>query len=162
MRGAQRLRHVPIIFVTAARRSNTASSRLRRRRRRLPLSWSTHASSRHKTETFYELHQQEAAVEETLHLAETFMAAVGHDLKTPLNTVMLGAELIASNPTSDTEPSDGGEAQGQHPADAADDRRPVRSRAGAPAGGIPIVHAPADLLKVVRRSLTEIETAHPR
>jgi two-component system, sensor histidine kinase and response regulator len=162
MRGAQRSRHVPIIFVTAAPQEQHREFR----------GYDAGAVDflfkpvdprilRHKTETFYELHRQKQQLEETLHLAETFMAAVGHDLKTPLNTVMLGAELITSNPTSDTNrrTAEKLKASARRMQRMIDDLFDLaRARL---AGGIPIAHAPADLLKVVRRSLTEIETAHP-
>lgn len=162
MRGAQRSRHVPIIFVTAAPQEQHREFR----------GYDAGAVDflfkpvdprilRHKTETFYRLHRQKQQLEEALHLAETLMAAVGHDLKSPLNTVVLGAELIRTNPTAESNRRTAERL-------VASCRRMQRmiddlfdlARARL-AGGIPIVHGPTDLLHVVRRSLSEIEAAHP-
>lgn len=162
MRGAQRSRHVPIIFVTAAPQEQHREFR----------GYDAGAVDflfkpvdprilRHKTETFYQLHRQRQQLEETLHLAETLMAAVGHDLKTPLNSVVLGAELILMNPTSETnrKTAERLKASSRHMQRMIDDLFDLaRARL---AGGIPIVHQPADFLHVVRRSLTELEAANP-
>lgn len=95
MRGADRTRHVPIIFVTAAAEE----------RHRLFRGYDAGAVDflvkpidpqilRHKTETFFQLHRQRLELEETLRLNETFMAAVGHDLRNPLNAMILMSETL--------------------------------------------------------------------
>ncbi|HVH45831.1 MAG TPA: hybrid sensor histidine kinase/response regulator [Labilithrix sp.] len=161
MRGAQRSRHVPIIFVTAAPQEQHREFR----------GYDAGAVDflfkpldprilRHKTETFYQLHRQKQQLEETLHLAETFMAAVGHDLKTPLNAVVLGAELILMNPTSESnrKTAERLKASSRHMQRMIDDLFDLaRARL---AGGIPVSFRPTDFLHVVRRSLTDLEATH--
>lgn len=162
MRGAQRSRHVPIIFVTAAPQEQHREFR----------GYDAGAVDflfkpvdprilRHKTETFYQLHRQKQQLEEAVHLAETLMAAVGHDLKTPLNAVVLGAELISMNPTSESnrktaERLKASSRRMQRMIDDLFDLARVRL-----AGGIPVTFVPTDLLQVVRRSLSDLEGAYP-
>jgi two-component system, sensor histidine kinase and response regulator len=162
MRGSPRSRHVPIIFVTAAPQeaqrefqgydAGAVDFLFKPIDPRILF---------HKTETFYQLHRQKQQLEETLHLAETFMAAVGHDLKTPLNTVVLGAELILMNPTSESnrKTAERLKSSSRHMQRMINDLFDLaRARL---AGGIPIDRTPTDFLHVVRRSLSEIETARP-
>lgn len=111
MRGSERSRHVPIIFVTAG-------------------GWEPHRIFkgyesgavdflfkpiephilRHKAEVFFELYRQRQLlasqiaereqlireVQETLRLNEMFAAALGHDLRNPLSAIMTGAALLIS------------------------------------------------------------------
>lgn len=162
MRGAQRSRRIPIIFVTAAPQEANREFR----------GYDAGAVDflfkpidprilRHKTEVFFELARQQKQLEETLHLAETFMAIVGHDLKNPLNAMVLGTELILSNPTSPTIDKTAARLRNstkrmQRMIDDLFDL--ARARLGS---GIPIERAPSDLSKIVERVVGEIETAHP-
>jgi two-component system sensor histidine kinase/response regulator len=162
MRGAHRSRHVPIIFVTAAPQEQHREFR----------GYDAGAVDflfkpidprilRHKTETFYQLHRQKQQLQETLHLAETFMAAVGHDLKTPLNTVMLGSELILATATTESNRKTAAriQASSRRMQRMIDDLFDLaRARLG---NGIPVEHAPTDLRKIVQRTIGEIQTAHP-
>ena len=111
MRGSERSRHVPIIFVTAG-------------------GWEPHRIFkgyesgavdflfkpieahilRHKADVFFELYRQRQLlaaqiaereqlireVQETLRLNEMFAAALGHDLRNPLSAIMTGAALLIS------------------------------------------------------------------
>jgi two-component system, sensor histidine kinase and response regulator len=111
MRGSERSRHVPIIFVTAG-------------------GWEPHRIFkgyesgavdflfkpieanilRHKADVFFELYRQRQLlstqiaereqlireVQETLRLNEMFAAALGHDLRSPLSAIMTGAALLIS------------------------------------------------------------------
>jgi two-component system, sensor histidine kinase and response regulator len=49
---------------------------------------------RHKTETFFQLYKQKQELAETLRLNEMFVAAIGHDLRSPLNAMVLSSELL--------------------------------------------------------------------
>jgi signal transduction histidine kinase len=104
MRGSDRSRRVPIIFVTAG-----ASDQ-----RRTFEGYQSGAVDflfkpiephvlRSKAEVFYRLHrqQQQLARElhertETLRLSELFTAMLGHDLRSPLSTIMLSARILQS------------------------------------------------------------------
>ncbi len=114
MRGSDRTRHVPIIFVTAA--DHDAA-------RREFVGYEAGAVDflfkpvdphilRSKVNVFVQLHRQrrelQKRVEEltrvreelqaTLRLNELFVAAVGHDLRTPLTAILNGAEILRSEP----------------------------------------------------------------
>lgn len=102
MRGSKRTRHVPIIFVTAS-----GSDRLR-----LFKGYDAGAVDflhkpiephvlRSKVGVFMELHRQRLRLAdelrertEALRLSQMFMAVLGHDLRSPLNTMVMGANLL--------------------------------------------------------------------
>ncbi|HET9958693.1 MAG TPA: hybrid sensor histidine kinase/response regulator, partial [Polyangiaceae bacterium] len=125
MRGTERTRHIPIIFVTAGAWE----------RNRLFRGYDAGAVDflfkpidphilRHKVRTFVALYRQRVSIREqvralerseaearalkdelaaTLRLNETFVAAVSHDLKNPLNAVLMATELLlAGGPTPET------------------------------------------------------------
>lgn len=162
MRGAQRSRAVPIIFVTAAPQEQHREFR----------GYDAGAVDflfkpvdarilRHKADVFFELHRQKQQLEETLHLAETLMAAVGHDLKTPLSTILMGAELMlrAPTPSNVEQTSKRVQSSARRMQRIIDDLFDLaRARVG---GGIPVVCAPCDMRSVVQRCVSEVETANP-
>jgi two-component system, sensor histidine kinase and response regulator len=102
MRGAQRTRHVPIIFVTAGARDQ----------KRMFRGYEVGAVDflykpiepvllEHKVATFVDLHRQRLERErladelrEMLRLNEMFVAAVSHDLRSPLSTVLMGSSVL--------------------------------------------------------------------
>jgi two-component system, sensor histidine kinase and response regulator len=102
MRGSQRTRHVPIIFVTAGSRDS----------RRVFRGYEAGAVDflykpldppvlRGKVEVFVEMYLQRRqlasqldALREALRLNETFTAVLGHDLRTPLSAVVTAAEVL--------------------------------------------------------------------
>ena len=104
MRGSKRTRHVPIIFITAG-----GSDRMR-----LFKGYDAGAVDflhkpvephvlRSKVDVFVELHRQRLRLAdelrertEALRLSQMFMAVLGHDLRSPLNTMVMGANLLAS------------------------------------------------------------------
>ena len=95
MRGVERTRHVPIIFVTAGTRET----------HRVFQGYDAGAVDflfkpieplilRHKAETFFQLYRQRQALAETLRLNEELIAVVGHDLRNPLDVILMTAELL--------------------------------------------------------------------
>lgn len=102
IRGAERTRHVPLIFVTAGARD----------RHRLFKGYDSGAVdflykpiephvARGKSRVFFELYRQRQllALElrertETLRLSETFCAVLGHDLRNPLSAILASAYLV--------------------------------------------------------------------
>ena len=116
MRGSERTRHVPIIFVTAGAQELS----------RMFQGYDAGAVDflfkpiearvlRNKVNTFVELHCQRQQLSDqlralqdgeaearrlrdelaqTLRLNETFLGVVGHDLRNPLNTVLMSAQLL--------------------------------------------------------------------
>jgi two-component system, sensor histidine kinase and response regulator len=109
MRGPERSRHVPIIFVTAGARDQ----------HRVFKGYESGAVDflfkpidpailRHKAAVFFELYRQRqqlareieardrlvTQLSETLRLNEMFYAALGHDLRNPLSAIVTGATLL--------------------------------------------------------------------
>ncbi len=54
---------------------------------------------RHKVETFFDLARQKQLVAKTLHIGEAFAAQIAHDLKNPLNTIVLTGQIIQERTT---------------------------------------------------------------
>ena len=162
MRGVERTRHVPIIFVTAGIREGQhvfkgydagAVDFLFK-----PIDPSI---LRHKTEVFFQLARQRQVLADTLRLNEELMAVVGHDLRNPLDVILMTAELLHS----DTHPSDVRKC-GERLRRSGNRMRQIidelldmtRARLG---GGIPIEPRPADLLQIAKSVMAEMEAAHP-
>ncbi|HEY6878264.1 MAG TPA: ATP-binding protein [Polyangiales bacterium] len=179
MRGSERTSRVPIIFVTAGARE---PSRVFQGYDAGAVDFLFKPIDqhilRHKVETFVELHRQRLLLaaqmelirkredelrrlnEElsaTLRLNETFVAAVGHDLRTPLNNVVLSAELLRSQlsapgPTRVLERLSASAGRMSKMIDELFDLARARL-----SGGIPIVRQQGtDLLPVAERIVAEL------
>ena len=95
MRGAERTKHIPIIFVTAGARDPSyvfkgyesgAVDFLFK-----PIE--PHAL-RSKADVFFELHKQKRELAGALRLNEMFVGILGHDLRNPLSAMLTGAQLL--------------------------------------------------------------------
>jgi signal transduction histidine kinase len=95
MRGTERTKHVPIIFVTAGDQRGTglfdgydagAVAFLQKPVEPRIL--------KNKATTFFELRRQRAKLESTLRFHEMFVASLGHDLLNPLNSIVMAAQLL--------------------------------------------------------------------
>ncbi len=95
MRGAERTRHVPIIFLTAGARDPY----------RVFKGYEAGAVDflfkpidphvlRSKAEVFFELHRQRAELARVLRMNEMFVGILGHDLRTPLSAIATGTQLL--------------------------------------------------------------------
>jgi two-component system, sensor histidine kinase and response regulator len=161
MRGTERTRHVPIIFVTAGMQE----------RHRVFKGYDAGAVDflfkplepqilRHKTETFFQLHRQRQDLAETLRLNEELMAVVGHDLRNPLNVILMTTSLLSSSTDPELQKcvtrlqSSG--TRMLHIIEELFDLS--RARLG---GGIPIERTPLDLLAVTRKTVAEFEATNP-
>lgn len=162
MRGVERTRHVPIIFLTAGVREG----------QRVFQGYGAGAVDflfkpidpqilRHKTETFFQLYRQRQTLAETLRLNEELMAVVGHDLRNPLEVILMTAQLLQSG-TRDPEVLKCAERlhrSGTRMRQIIDELLDVaRARLG---GGIPIERRGADLGTIARAAVAEAEAAHP-
>jgi signal transduction histidine kinase len=183
MRGAERTRHIPIIFVTAGAQEE----------RRIFRGYDAGAVDllfkpidphilRHKAETFFRLYRQRQQLAEqlqllreaerererlnqelvaTLRLNETFVAAVGHDLRNPLNAILSCAEVLMATPgdTPARQVAERLRSSGRRMARMIDDLFDLaRARLG---GGIPIDCQPADLSAVASKAIAELEVSNP-
>lgn len=162
MRGSDRSRHIPIIFVTADIHE----------RRRVFQGYDAGAVDflfkpiepqilRHKVNTFYALYRQKQQIAETLRLNETFMAAVGHDLRNPLNVMMMaaqGIDLATSEPQTRKlakKINDNGRRMARMIEDLFD---LARGRAGK---GLPLVRRRFDLGALLSRVVAAHAALHP-
>ncbi|HSD90147.1 MAG TPA: response regulator, partial [Kofleriaceae bacterium] len=95
MRGSERTKHVPIIFVTAGARDP----------KRVFKGYETGAVDflfkpieahvlRSKVEVFLELAKRRQEIEQVLRLNEMFVGILGHDLRNPLGAIVVGTELL--------------------------------------------------------------------
>jgi signal transduction histidine kinase len=102
-----------------------------------------------------------AELEATLRLNETFVAAVGHDLRNPLNAILMGIDLLrrsAKEPSTQAV-ADRGRSSGQRMSRMVDDLFDLaRARLS---GGIPIAPCTFDLAEVARRAVVEVRAASP-
>lgn len=162
MRGAERSRHIPIIFVTAAPQEQHREFRgydagavdflvkpINPR-----ILW-------HKTETFFQLHRQRQQLAETLRLNEMFVAAVGHELRNPLNAMMMATELIRMQSKDPVlrRPVELLQTSGRRMSRIILDLFDLsRARLGS---GIPIDRQAVDALPIVRKVIAEYEAASP-
>ncbi|MBS2013625.1 MAG: hybrid sensor histidine kinase/response regulator [Deltaproteobacteria bacterium] len=162
MRGTERTRHIPIIFVTAGMREQN----------RVFHGYDSGAVDflfkpiepkilKHKATVFLELHRQKQALAETLRLNEELLAVVGHDLRNPLGAIMMTAELLAES--SKDEAAQRAvkrlRSSGTRMLRMLDELLDLsRARLG---GGIPVAGARSDLLVVANKVTTELQAAHP-
>ena len=109
MRGSERTRNVPIIFVTAGARDY----------QRVFRGYDSGAVDflykpvephvlKNKAEIFFQLHRQRLQLvlelqerTETLRLHEMFSAVLSHDLRTPLSAIVSGAQLLNKSSTDE-------------------------------------------------------------
>lgn len=162
MRGAARTRAVPIIFVTAGA---TEESRVFRGYDAGAVDFLHKPIDphilRHKTETFFLLDKQRQQLAETLRLNETFVAAVGHDLRSPLSAILTAAELLVRSADAPDQKmiAERVRSSGRRMAAMIDDLFDLaRARLG---GGIPLVPADSDFGAVVQKVVAEQRQAHP-
>lgn len=169
MRGSERTRHVPIIFVTAGAHDL----------RRVFAGYDLGAVDflykpiephilKNKASVFFQLHRQRQALAdelqartETLRLAEMFTAVLGHDLRNPLHALLTGARVLASHGGSELAQRLGErmESSALRMSRLVDDMLDLaRARL---AGGIPVRLDEADMATVVERVIDECRTGQP-
>ncbi len=168
MRGSERTRHVPIIFVTAGVRDSYRHFR----------GYDAGAVDflykpidphilRSKAEVFHRLHRQKQQLDanltelaETLRLNEVFAAVLGHDLRNPLSAIVASAHLLRGHADEQVR------GTGQRVLNSS--RRMARliedlldfSRARL-TGGIHVLPEPGDLGELTRGVLQEHQASAP-
>ena len=168
MRGSERTKHIPIIFVTAG--SNDPH--------RIFKGYNSGAVDflfkplepqilKSKADVFYRLHVQKQQLErhlaeraETLRLHEMFTAVLGHDLRGPISAIVMSAAILARRPEESVQRVGqrlvkSGQWMGRMIEDMLD---LARSRV---AGGIPIARQALDLGQLVIRVVQERQTTFP-
>ncbi|HTE55820.1 MAG TPA: hybrid sensor histidine kinase/response regulator [Kofleriaceae bacterium] len=172
MRGTERTRHVPIIFVTA---DTGETSRLFEGYEAGAVDYLFKPIDarllRSKVETFVQLHrqtrllsQQLSQLQQMLRLSDMFIAVLGHDLRSPLQSIDVCAHMLAG--TAAGKPADRALVERCARAIQSSSRRMNRliehilefARARIE-GRIPIVPASCDLAEITRTALGELEPA---
>ncbi len=169
MRGSERTRHVPLIFVTAGARDQ----------HRLFKGYETGAVDflykpiephilKNKADVFFQLYRQKQQLAhelhertETLRLNEMFTAVLGHDLRNPLSAILTSADLLRRRSTDEVvlKTATRMQASGKRMARMIDDMLDLaRARL---AGGIPLKREPVDLGTIAARIVLEHQTAFP-
>ncbi|MBV8803680.1 MAG: hybrid sensor histidine kinase/response regulator [Sinobacteraceae bacterium] len=169
MRGSERTRQIPIIFVTAGAHEQ----------HRVFQGYESGAVDflfkpiephilQSKAEVFFQLHRhkQQLARElrektETLRLNEMLTAALSHDLRSPLNAVLTSAVLIQRRSTEPPVQEIAGQilSSSRRMSRMIEDMLDMaRARL---AGGIPLKREPADLGALVDRVVSEIQATYP-
>ena len=169
MRGSERTRHIPIIFVTAGEHDE----------RRIFRGYDSGAVDFlhkpveprvlvNKAEVFFQLHrqQQQLAAQlhertETLRLSEMLMAMLGHDLRGPLSAMLMSAMVLERRAENDASRQaalriqSSGKRMSRMIGDLLD---LARARL---AGGIAVLRAEMDLAPVLQRTVQECQAAAP-
>ena len=169
MRGSERTRHIPLIFVTAGTREQ----------HRMFQGYESGAVDfiykpiephilKNKAQVFFQLYRQKQQIAaeliertETLRLNEMFSALLAHDLRSPLSAI-IGSAHILQRRSSDQLSVDTAArilASGNRMARMIEDMLDLaRARLG---GGIMIKREPADLRSLVERVVREHQAAAP-
>ncbi len=169
MRGSERTRHVPLIFVTAGARE----------RQRVFKGYELGAVDfiykpiephilQNKAEVFFQLYRQRQQLArelkdrtETLRLNEMWSALLAHDLRNPLSAILASAHLLRrrSDDAHAREAAARIVASGNHMGRLIEDMLDLaRARL---AGGIIVKREPADLRTLVERVVREHQAASP-
>ena len=171
MRGSERTRHIPLIFMTAASRSD--------------LGWSFRGYEAgavdflykpidprvllSKVRVFFELYRQRHALArelaertEALRINEMFMAVLGHDLRSPLMAISAAAAALRRPPLADDQVKGLADRMGtscHRMQRMIEDLLDVtRIRQG---GGLMVRHVPVNMGAVLQRSLSELRESYP-
>jgi two-component system, sensor histidine kinase and response regulator len=95
MRGMERTRHVPIIFLTAGARD---PQRVFKGYEAGAVDFLFKPVDPHalksKTDVFFELYRQKIELASHLRMNEIFVGILGHDLRNPLGSILTGAQLL--------------------------------------------------------------------
>ncbi|HTA66191.1 MAG TPA: hybrid sensor histidine kinase/response regulator [Xanthomonadaceae bacterium] len=169
MRGRERTRDIPIIFLTAGTHD----------RRRVFKGYERGAVDfihkpvdvhvlKAKAEVFFQLHRQKTMIAEelshrteALRLNEMFVAVLAHDLRNPLATILTAADLLKSHQGDEqlTRIAQGILSSGWRMSRMINDLLDlVRARL---AGGILLLREPCDLGEIVGAVVLEQQTARP-
>jgi signal transduction histidine kinase len=169
IRGSERTRHVPLMFVTAGNRdehrifkgyeAGAVDFLYKPIEPRMLLS---------KADTFFQLHRQKQQIAqelqqrtETLQMIEMFNAVLGHDLRNPLNAILTSAYVLQRRVADDIAQDTARRilSSGRRMSRMIEDVLDVsRVRLG---GGIPLRRERTELLGLVQRVLREHQSAYP-
>ena len=169
IRGSERTRHIPLIFMTAGSREQNWQFR----------GYESGAVDflykpidphmlTNKASVFFELHRRKQALAhelrartEALRINEMFMAVLSHDLRTPLQSIVAAATVLKRQPPPDKAALmvdrvlRSSQRMGHMIEDLLDVTR-IRQ-----AGGLALQLGPVHMQTLVQRTLDEVATSHP-
>ncbi|MFO0663731.1 MAG: hybrid sensor histidine kinase/response regulator [Polyangiaceae bacterium] len=161
MRGNERTRRIPIIFVTAGARDAERTFR----------GYETGAVDflfkpldtrilKHKVDVLLEMYLQRAKLEETLRMNEELLAIVTHDLRSPLASMLMVADVLSHQNTDETILKHAGRIRriSRQLLDMVNELLDL-SRARL-AGGIPVDRRDTDLAPLASRVVGDIASAN--
>lgn len=169
IRGSERTRHVPLIFVTAGGHDE----------RRMFKGYESGAVDflykpiephilRNKADVFFQLYRQRQQIArelhertETLRLSEMFTAVLGHDLRNPLSAILTSARLLEHEANAPEVRQIGGRVSSSARRMSRMIEELVDLARARLAGGIPIDCQDADAGVVVERVIQEQRAAAP-
>lgn len=169
IRGSERTRHIPLIFMTAGSREQNWQFR----------GYESGAVDflykpidphmlTNKASVFFELHRRKQALAhelrartEALRINEMFMAVLSHDLRTPLQSIVAAASVLKRQPSPDktalmADRVLGASQRMGHMIEDLLDVTRIRQ-----AGGLALQLGPAHMQTLVQRTLDEVSTSHP-
>ncbi len=169
IRGSERTRHIPLIFMTAGSREQNWQFR----------GYESGAVDflykpidphmlTNKASVFFELHRRKQALAhelrartEALRINEMFMAVLSHDLRTPLQSIVAAASVLKRQPSPDktalmADRVLGASQRMGHMIEDLLDVTRIRQ-----AGGLALQLGPAHMQTLVQRTLDEVATSHP-
>jgi two-component system, sensor histidine kinase and response regulator len=157
IRGTNRTSHVPIIFVTAG---SFERNRVFRGYEAGAVDFLFKPLVPHilkgKVQIFAEIYRQRTRLAAMVHLREELVAVVSHDLRNPLNSIVMSAALI-SNSTTDKDINSAAERierSAKRMTNIIEDLLDLsRTRLG---GGIPVQCGPCDLQGIVGNTVEEL------
>ena len=169
IRGSERTRHIPLIFMTAGSREQNWQFR----------GYESGAVDflfkpidphmlTNKASVFFELHRRKQALAhelrartEALRINEMFMAVLSHDLRTPLQSIVAAASVLKRQPSPDkaalmADRVLGASQRMGHMIEDLLDVTRIRQ-----AGGLALQLGPVHMQTLVQRTLDEVATSHP-
>jgi len=168
MRGAERTRHIPIIFITAA---NEEIGRLFKGYEAGAVDFLFKPVDarllRGKVDTFVQLHRQKqqlsdqlAELNQMLRMSDMLVAVLGHDLRGPLQSIEMAAQIALSQPgdVAATKRAMGAVRKSTHRMARLIDQLLDFARARTQ-GGIPVSPGPCDLTELARTAVAELDAA---
>lgn len=164
MRGAERTKNVPIIFVTAGARDP----------QRVFKGYESGAvdflhkpidsqALRGKADVFYQLYRQKQELSSSLRLNELFIGIIGHDLRNPLAAILNGARVLEPQLADEKQLRTVRRmiASGQRMTDMIEQLLDLTRARLAGGLGFVRVRTALDVATLVRRTVDELAGAHP-
>jgi two-component system, sensor histidine kinase and response regulator len=165
MRGAERTKHVPIIFVTAGARDH---ERVFRGYESGAVDFLYKPLDPHiltlKVNVFLELAQQQRRLAQELRINEMFMGILGHDLRNPLAALVAGIDVLSLRHTdpNDVRVLDRMRSSGKRMQEMIEELLDLTRARLVPGLGLARSREALDLRELLARTIDELRVTHDR